>query len=88
MTKRKASAMEPADGANRLVDVLVAKIMETLDTDALAARIAAPVGVAVARGITLETLTDRVLEAITAKITQDEELLKNVSAVIINTLTP
>jgi invasion protein IalB len=77
----------PADSTSRLLDVLVAKIVETLDTDALAARIAAPVGVAVARGITLETLTDRVVEAISAKITQDEELLKNVSTVIINTLT-
>ena len=88
MTKRKASAMDPpADGTSRLLDVLVAKIVETIDADALAATIATSVGVAVAQGITLETLTDRVVEAISAKIIQDEELLKNVSTIIINTLT-
>jgi hypothetical protein len=88
MTKRKASALDPpVDGANRLLDVLVAKIVETLDTSALAAKIALPVGQAVAQGISLDTLTDRVVEAISAKIIQDEELLKNVCAVIVNTLT-
>jgi hypothetical protein len=70
----------PVDGANRLLDVLVAKIVETLDTSALAAKIATPVGVAVVQGISLETLTDRVVEAISAKIIQDEELLKKMYA--------
>ena len=90
MTKRKASALESApqlDGASRLLDALVAKIAESLDTSALAAKIAAPVGVAVAQGISLETLTDRVVEAISAKIIQDEELLKEVGAVIVKALS-
>ena len=86
MTKRKASALDH-DGPNRLLEALVAKIVETLDTSALASKIATPVGVAVVHGISLETLTDRVVEAISAKIIQDEELLKNVCAVIVNTLS-
>ena len=85
MTKRKASA-EPEPSA-RLLDVLAAKVAESLDTSALAAKIAAPVGVAVAQGISLETLTDRVVEAISAKIVQDEELLKDVGAVVIKALS-
>ena len=92
MAKRKASALEPApaqlDGAGRLLDVLAAKVVESLDTSALAAKIAAPVGAAVAQGISLETLTDRVVELISAKIVQDEELLKEVGAVIIKALSP
>ena len=91
MTKRKASALDPSpmqlDGASRLLDALVAKIAESLDTSALAAKIAAPVGVAVTQGISLETLTDRVIEVISAKIVQDEELLREVSAVIIKALS-
>ena len=87
MTKRKASALDPHDGPNRLLDALVAKIVETLDTSALASKIAMPVGVAVVQGISLETLTDRVVEAISAKIIQDEELLKDVGAVIVNKLS-
>ena len=91
MAKRKASALESApvqlDGASRLLDALVAKIAESLDTSALASKIAAPVGVAVAQGISLEALTDRVVDAISAKIVQDEELLREVGAEIIKALS-
>ena len=90
MTKRKAGALEPEpqlDGASRLLDALAAKVAESLDTSALPAKIAAPVGVVVAQGVSLETLTDRVVEAISAKIVQDEELLREESAVIVKALS-
>ena len=92
MTKRKASALEPSepaqlDGAGRLLDALAAKVAESLDTSAPAMRIAAPVGVAVAQGISLEGLTERVVEAISAKIVQDEELLREVGAVVVKALS-
>ena len=94
MTKRRARAiLEPSevpaqlDGTDRLLNALAETVAESLDISALASKIAAPVGVAVAQGISLQALIERVVEAISAKIAQDEELLREVGAVVIKALT-
>ena len=90
MTKRKVSAgesSEPTEGADRLLNALATKVAESIDASALALQISAPVGVAIARGVSLEALTERVVEAISAGLAQDEALLAEVRAVIIKALT-
>ena len=92
MAKRRASAVEPPepaqlDGAGRLLDALVAEVADSIEGSGLASKIAAPVGIAVAQGISLETLTERVVETNSARIAQDEELLGEVGALVVKAFT-
>ena len=84
MTKRKATSIsnDPSGApeqhesvADRHVDALTAKVTDSLDTGALAAKFAAPVGVAVAQRIGLDVLRDRVVDVSSIRIAQDDEFL-------------
>ena len=80
------SAVGVEPGPQRLADALVARVLEMVDTDAIAAKIVPGLASALTAGLSLEALRERLLAALVERLAGDEAFFAKVSAELLGGL--